>query len=140
MLLSARERPRHKDKLLLARLMSLNEPLFKAYLLKEKLRGILQYPWRHLGVMRKRLEDWLEAARTAGLGEIERVADRLAPHVEAVVAGHRHKVKLGLVEAINGKIAALRVQARGYRHKEYFKLKIFQRCGLETNPRAQTVL
>jgi transposase len=140
MLLSARERLRHKDKLLLAKLMSLNEPLFKGYLLKEELRGILQYPWRYLGVLRKRLEDWLEAARTAGLDEIERVADRLAPHVEAVVAGHRHKVKLGLVEAINSKIAALRVQARGYRHKEYFKLKIFQRCGLETNPWAQIVL
>jgi transposase len=116
LLLSARERLRHKDKLLLAKLMSLNEPLFKGYLLKEELRGILQYPWRYLGVLRKRLEEWLEAVRTAGLDEIRRVAERLAPHVEAVVAGHKHKIKLGLVEAINSKIAALRVQARGYRH------------------------
>jgi transposase len=140
LLLSARERLRQKDKLLLAKLMSLNKPLFKGYLLKEQLRGILRYPWRYLGVLRKRLEEWLEAARTAGLDEIRRVAERLAPHVEAVVAGHKHKIKLGLVEAINSKIAALRVQARGFRHKEYFKLKIFQRCGLETNPWAQLVL
>jgi transposase len=123
LLLSARERLRHRDKLLLAKLMSLNEPLFKGYLLKEQLRGILQYPWRYLGVLRKRLEEWLEAAKTAGLEEIRRVAERLAPHVEAVIAGHRHKIKLGLVEAINSKIAALRVQARGYRHKESFKRK-----------------
>jgi transposase len=75
-----------------------------------------RYPWRYLGVLRKRLEEWLEAARTAGLDEIRRVAERLAPHVEAVVAGHKHKIKLGLVKAINSKIAALRVQARGYRH------------------------
>jgi transposase len=140
LLLSARERLRHKDKLLLARLMSLNEPLFQAYLLKEQLRGILQYPWRYLGALRHRIEEWLDAARGAGLDEIRRVADRLAPHVEAVVAGHRHPIKLGLVEAINSKIAALRVQARGYRDKEYFKLKIFQRCGLETNPWAHVVL
>jgi transposase len=140
LLLSARERLRHKDKLLLARLMSLNEPLFQAYLLKEQLRGILQYPWRYLGALRHRIEEWLDAARGAGLDEIRRVADRLAPHVEAIVAGHRHPIKLGLVEAINSKIAALRVQARGYRDKEYFKLKIFQRCGLETNPWAHVVL
>jgi transposase len=140
LLLSARERLRHKDKLLLTRLMSLNEPLFQAYLLKEQLRGILQYPWRYLGALRHRLEEWLDAARGAGLEEIRRVAERLAPHVEAVVAGHQHPIKLGLVEAINSKIAALRVQARGYRDKEYFKLKIFQRCGLENNPWAHVVL
>jgi hypothetical protein len=86
--------------------MSLNKPLFKGYLLKEQLRGILQHPWRYLGVSRKRLEEWLEAARTAGLDEIRRVAERLASHVEAVVAGHEHKIKLGLVEAINSKSTA----------------------------------
>jgi hypothetical protein len=60
-LLSApRERLRHKDKLLLAKLMSLNGPLFKGYLLKEQLRSIQQYTWRYLGVLRKRLEERLE--------------------------------------------------------------------------------
>jgi transposase len=67
-------------------------------------------------------------------------ADSLEPHVEAVVAGHKHDIKLGLVESINSKIAALRVQARGYRDPEYFKLKIFQRCSLPDNPWAQIVL
>lgn len=140
LLLSAREKLRHKDKLLLAKLMSLNEPLFQAYLLKEQLRGILRYPWRYFGALRRRLEEWLEVAKSTGLDEIRRVAERLAPHIEAVIAGHKHPIKLGLVEAINSKIAALRVQARGYRDPEYFKLKIFQRCGLETNPWAHVVL
>jgi transposase len=69
-----------------------------------------------------------------------RVARRLAPHLLAVVAGHRHHLKMGLVESVNSKIAALRVQARGYRDPEYFKLKIFQRCSLPDNPWAQVVL
>ena len=47
---------------------------------------------------------------------------------------------MGLVESVNSKIAALRVQARGYRDPEYFKLKIFQRCSLPTNPWADIVL
>jgi transposase len=140
LLLSAREKLRHKDKLLLSRLMDLNAPLYQAYLLKEQLRAVLRYPWRYLGVLRRRLEEWLDAAASTGLREIIAVARRLAPHIDAVVAGHKHQVKLGLVEAINSKIAALRIQARGYRDPEYFKLKIFQRCGLETNPWASIIL
>jgi transposase len=140
MLLSARERLRHKHKLMLKQLMDLNEPLFQAYLLKEQLRGILQYAWRYFGALRRRLTEWIEAARETGLQELAKVANRLEPHVDSVIAGHRHKLRMGLVESINSKIAALRVQARGYRDPEYFKLKIFQRCSLPHNPWAEIVL
>jgi transposase len=140
LLLRARERLAHKDKLLLAKLMELNAPLFQAYLLKEQLRGILHYPWKYLGALRRRLEEWIDAVMATDLVELMRVALRLAPHLDAVIAGHRYHLKMGLVESINSKIAALRVQARGYRDPEYFKLKIFQRCSLPDNPWAQIVL
>ena len=52
-----------------------------------------------------RREEWIEAAWCTS-PEIIKVAKRLAPHLESVVAGHRHGVKLGLVESINSKIAA----------------------------------
>jgi transposase len=140
LLLSARESLRHKDKLLLAKLMQLNEPLYQAYLLKEQLRDILRYPWRYLGALRGRIREWIDAAIATNVNELTRVARRLEPHLESVVAGHKHDIKLGLVESINSKIAALRVQARGYRDPDYFKLKIFQRCSLPDNPWAQVVL
>lgn len=140
LLLSARERLRHRDKLLLTRLMQLNEPLYQAYLLKEQLRGILLHGWKYLGALRSRLQEWIDTVLDSDLDDLRRVARRLEPHIEAVVAGHRHDVKLGLVESINSKIAALRVQARGYRDPEYFKLKIFQRCSLPDNPWATIVL
>jgi transposase len=140
MLLSARERLRRKDKLVLRRLMELNEPLYQAYLLKEHLRGILQHAWKYFGALRRRLEEWIEATRETGLRELRRIADRLEPHIESVIAGHRHQLRMGLVESVNSKIAALRVQARGYRDPEYFKLKIFQRCSLPDNPWAEIVL
>ena len=74
------------------------------------------------------------------LREFMPVAHRLASHLDAVIAGHRHDVPLGLLKAINSKIAVLRYQARGYRDPEYFKFKIFQRCSLPDNPWAQIVL
>lgn len=140
LLLSARERLEHKHKLLLARLMALNEPLYKAYLLKEELRSLLRHPWTYLGALRKRLVEWLDAMLTSGVEPMQRVARRIAPHVESIVAGYGHGIKLGLVEAINGKIAALRVMAHGYRNPEYYKLKIFQRCGMPDNPWAAIIL
>ena len=87
-----------------------------------------------------RLLDWIEAVLDSGLKELTKVAQRLAKHLDAVIAGHEHDVPLGLCEAVNSKIAALRAQARGYRDPEYFKLKIFQRCSLPDNPWARIVL
>jgi transposase len=140
LLLSARESLASRDRNELDELMELNQPLYQGYLLKEHLRGILRYPWRYLGVMRDRLHAWIVAALGSGLGEFKAVALRIANHLDAVIAGHQHDVPLGLVEAINSKIAALRTQARGYRDPEYFKLKIFQRCSLPDNPWAHIVL
>lgn len=140
LLLSARENLEHKDKRLLNELMELNQPLFQAYLLKEQLRGILRYPWKYFGVLRARLHDWILGVFDTALPELARVAQRLARHLDAVIAGHEHDVPLGLCEAINSKIGVLRFQARGYRDPEYFKLKIFQRCSLPHNPWARIVL
>ena len=140
LLLSARENLAHHDKLLLSELMERNQPLYQGYLLKEQLRGILRHPWRYFGVLRERLHDWIVAVLGTGLAEFQKVALRLATHLDAVIAGHQHDVPLGLVEAVNSKIAALRFQARGYRDPEYFKLKIFQRCTLPDNPWAVIVL
>jgi len=140
LLLSARENLEREHRRLLDELMEQNQPLYQAYLLKEQLRGILRYPWRYFGVLRDRLHDWIVSVLGTDLQEFKKVAHRLADHLDAVIAGHQHDVPLGLCEAINSKIAALRYQARGYRDPEYFKLKIFQRCSLPDNPWARIVL
>jgi transposase len=140
LLLSARERLERDQRRLLDELMELNRPLYQGYLLKEQLRGLLRHPWRYLGVMRRRLHDWILAVFDAQLPEFQKVAERLATHLDAVIAGHQHDVPLGLAESINSKIGVLRFQARGYRDPEYFKLKIFQRCSLPDNPWARIVL
>lgn len=140
LLLSARENLEHRDRRVLDRLVELNQPLYRGYLLKEQLRAILRHPWRYFGVLRTRLQEWILAVFDAALPEFTKVADRLAEHLDAVIAGHQHHVPLGLAESRNSQIAALRFQARGYRDPEYFKLKILQRCGLPHNPWAKIVL
>ena len=140
MLLKARERLEHKQKLGLAKLMRVNRPLYRAYLLKEQLRGILHYPWVYLGALLRNLESWCSAAVRCRIPEMGQVGWRLRKHLEKVVAGFHAGVKLGVVEANNGKVDVLRREARGYRNVEYFKLKIFQRCSLPDNPWAKITL
>lgn len=140
LLLSAPENLEHKDKLRLAQLVTLNEPLYRAYLLKEQLRQMLHHPWRYTGALRRNLEAWYRWAVRSRLPEMVKVARRLRPYFDTVIAGFVHAVKLGLVEATNGKIARLRAAAHGFRDRAYFKLKIFQRCSLPDNPWARIVL
>jgi transposase len=140
MLLTARERLEHKHKLALAELMRANRPLYRAYLLKEQLRGILHHPWVYLGALLRNLETWCSSAVRSRIPEMRKVGYRIRKHIEKVVAGFHAGIKLGIVEANNGKVALLRREARGYRDVEYFKLKIFQRCSLPDNPWAEITL
>jgi transposase len=140
MLLSGRENLEHGDKLHLKKLMDLNQPLFQAYLLKEELRSILRHSWTYLGALRARLETWCTATIESNLEKLVIVGKRVRKNAEAIIAGYKEKVRQGLVEGTNSKIQRLRVQARGYRDKDYFKLKIFQKCSLPKNPWAEIVL
>ncbi len=140
MLLRAREKLEHKHKLVLVELMRANRPLYRAYLLKEQLRGILHHPWVYVGALLRNLEAWCSAAVRSRIPEMRTVGWRLRGHLEKVVAGFHSGIKLGLVESNNGKVALLRREARGYRNIAYFKLKIFQRCSLPENPWAEIIL
>ena len=140
LLLRAYEKLELRHKRLLARLMHENRPLYRAYLLKEQLRGILHHPWCYHGALLRNLRNWCRAAVRCRLPEMTAVGRRLRLHLEKVVAGFGSGVKLGFVEATNGKIDLLRRKARGFRDPEYFKLKIFQRCSLPDNPWSQVAL
>ena len=57
----------------LMELMEVNEPLYKAYLLKEDLRMFWNLP--NAGVAETFLESWIDQARTLGLKHLVRLAD-----------------------------------------------------------------
>jgi transposase len=138
-LVSARENLKPESERLLQRLEELNQPLYRAYLLKEELRALLHKTWTDFVEFRTNLRAWCEAATEAS-PEFAKVATRLTQHEDKVVDGFLPGMKMGIVEAINGKVALLRWRARGYRIVNYFKLKIFQACSLGHNPWASVIL
>lgn len=140
LLLSARERLKATDRRLLDALCRLNQPLYTAYLLKEELRAILHHPWKYMGALLRNLKSWAHAAYKAGHQEFAKVATRLMTHFDKLAAGFNAPVKLGFVEAINGKIALIRRESRGIRNGQHFRFKIYQRCSLPNNPWARIVL
>lgn len=140
LLLSAREHLRATDRRLLDQLCRLNRPLYTAYLLKEQLRAILHHPWKYMGALIRNIKAWAHAVQKSGHRELEKVSTRLITHFDKLVAGFGAGIRLGLVEAINGKIALIRRESRGIRNQQHFRFKIYQRCSLPNNPWAKITL
>jgi transposase len=135
LLLSGKENLDLEHKHELSRLLKMNRPLLKAYLLKEEFREILSHSWKYLGALRKRLRRWCNMMSWSQVPELKKVGRLIRESMERIVTRYEHPdIPMGLVEATNGIIANLRRQARGYRDLEYFKLKIYQRCSLENDP------
>lgn len=140
LLLSAREHLKTTDRRLLDQLCRLNRPLYTAYLLKEELRALLHHPWKYMGALLRNLKAWAHAVNKAGHAELATVATRLLTHFDMLAAGFGAGVRLGFVEAINGKIALIRRESRGIRNLQHFRFKIYQRCSLPRNPWAVIIL
>jgi len=129
-----------KDKGRLAQLLELNRPIYRAYILKEELRAILNYSWKAMWALRRRLRGWFNSAGWSQLPEFKSLGKLLRGYAEAIVAGFETDARMGVIEGTNRKIVKLRVTAHGYRMKEYFKLKIYQRCNLQDSPYAEVIL
>jgi transposase len=106
----------------LERALRLNEPLARAYYLKEDLRQIWLQPTK--AQARRFLEDWLACARASGIRMLERFADTLAAHQEGILNYYDYPISTGPLEGTNTKIKLLNRQAYGYRDHVFFKLKI----------------
>lgn len=120
LLLRGRERLEHRHKLELSRLLELNRPLYKAYVLKEQFREILRYPWKNLDALRRRLRRWCNLMSWSREKELLVIARRIRARIENIVARYEFPhLPMGFVEAVNGVIGNLRRRARGYRNVEY---------------------
>jgi transposase len=102
-------------------LFALNRRVMKAYLLKESLDRLWNY--RYEGAMLRYLKSWIDQLRWQRLKPMEKLADMLLNHLEGVLNYCRTKVRLGVVEAVNGNIKALLRRGRGYRNLNYLLLK-----------------
>jgi transposase len=105
----------------LNQLFGLNRRVMKAYLLKESLDRLWSY--RYEGAMLRYLQSWIDQLRWQRLIPFEKLAHMLLDHLDGILNYCRTKVRLGVVEAINGNIKALLRRGRGYKNLRYLLLK-----------------
>jgi len=105
----------------LNQLFALNRRVFNAYLLKESLDRLWTYHYE--GAMLNYLQRWTDQLRWQRLKPFEKLAMMLLDHLDGILNYGRTKVRLGVVEAINGNIKALLRRGRGYKNLRDLLLK-----------------
>jgi len=115
--------PKHNEKQRLTEALKLNEPLAKAYYLKEDLRQL----WEQAGCdqAERFLDDWIARARCSGVRMLQDFAQTLVVHRQGLLNWYHHPISTGPLEGTNTKIKLLQRQAYGYRDMEFFRLKIY---------------
>lgn len=103
-------------------LFAANRRLFKAYVLREQLDRLWTYKTPQ-GVGQFLL-GWLKALRWQRLPEMERLGAFLAEHLEGIAAYCFHRVRFGVIEALNTTIKAVIRRARGMRDETMLLLKL----------------
>ena len=107
----------------LVKMMEINQPLFKAYLLKEDLRGF----WKHGNRQTAEyfLDSWIAQAKSLVNKHFTKLAETLDNHRQGLLAYFNHPITTGPLEGLNNKIKVLKRQAYGFRDNEYFKLRLY---------------
>ena len=102
--------------------LKLNEPLMKAYYLKESLKEI--WMQRNKEEATKVLDLWIEQAYQAKIPKLTTFANTLKAHKWGILAWYDYHISTGKLEGINNKIKTMKRQAYGYRDQKFFELKI----------------
>ena len=116
-------------------LCELNEPIYKAMLLKESFLGI--YNPGYEDQAEELLKDWLKDASTSSLEAFQELAVSFTDKMQFILNWFKKRISSAISEGFNNKIKRLKRMAYGYRDIDYFRLKIHQHCGL-LNPRIAT--
>jgi transposase len=122
LLLKGGERLDEQGLCYLSRLESLNQSLYRGYLLKEDLRRLWTMPSKRKG--KRFLNSWIRRAKASELKQFVKLAKTLDRHRRGVLAYFNHRITTGPLEGLNNKIKVLKRQAYGFRDNEYFKLRL----------------
>ncbi|MBL8231716.1 MAG: transposase, partial [Bryobacterales bacterium] len=110
-----------KRRQMLNELFKLNRRVMKAYLLKESLDRLWSYTY--VGAAQRYLNQWIDQLKWQRLKPMEKLAKMLLSHQEGLLNYCKAKVRMGVVEAVNGNIKAILRRGRGYRNLRYLLLK-----------------
>lgn len=116
----------------LQKLCEINEPIYKAMILKESFLKV--YDYQTPEEAQSYLENWINDATLSTVETFKILASSFKDKLQYIINWFRKKISSAISEGINNKIKRLKRMAYGYRDVEYFKLKIHQHCGY-LNPR-----
>ena len=136
LLLKKKSRLTDKQSDYLKKLCQLNEPIYKAMLLKDSFVHIYNLKNDEEAIINY-LDDWMLEAANSGLQPFIDLARKLSPKKQYILNWFKQKVSSAISEGFNNKIKRLKRMAYGYKDIDYFMLKIHQHCGL-LNPRLST--
>ncbi len=103
--------------------LAMNEPLSKAYYLKERLREI----WSQINKEQAEsvLDDWVKQAIESKITQLQKMATTLLAHRRGILAWYDCHISTGKVEGINNKIKVMKRNAYGFRDERYFTLRLY---------------
>lgn len=102
--------------------LKLNEPLAKAYYMKDELRQLWAMPDKESA--ERFLTSWVARAEASGISRLKRFGHTLAAHRTGILSWYDDPISTGPLEGTNNKIKTMKRQAYGFRDTEFFKLKI----------------
>jgi transposase len=100
-----------RQRLRLAQIKQTNEPLYRAYLLKEQLRAIYRIPTEHAGAL---LDAWLAWARRSRLEPFVKLARTITDQRPGIEAAIHHGLSNARVEQINTQLRLITRRAFGF--------------------------
>jgi transposase len=128
LMLKRRERLDEEELETLDKLMKKNENLYIAYLLKEQVSDI--FDRENVQSALTRLGLWFRNVKTAGLEPFIDAMETIREYYYGVANYFRYRLTNAGSEGFNTKINIIKRRAYGFADLEYFKLKIFQACGI----------
>lgn len=99
----------------LAEIAQTNEPLYRAYLLKEQLRQALKLPADDALAL---LDDWLAWARRSRLPAFVKLAQQIAAHLSGIAAALSFELSNARTESVNTRIRLIARRAFGFHNPQ----------------------
>ena len=106
----------------LKRALEVNEPLMKAYYLKEELHNLWEQENKLAAMIL--LASWVSMAQASGVEMLKRFSKTLMRHRDGILNYYDHKITSARIEGTNAKIRVMQRKGYGFRDEEYLKLKI----------------
>ena len=103
--------------------LAMNEPLSKAYYLKEQLREIWMQPMKSMA--EDVFDDWVRQAEQSKIPQLMKMAVTMKAYRKGILAWYDCHLSTGKVEGINNKIKVMKRNAYGFRDDKYFTLRLY---------------